>query len=40
MILATLLRRRITSSAVIVGILGLGMLAYSYRPIKGLDPNG
>jgi hypothetical protein len=40
MILATLVRRRIGLSAVIVGILSLGMLAYSYRPIKGLDPNG
>jgi hypothetical protein len=40
MILATLVRRRIGLSTVIVGILSLGMLAYSYRPIKGLDPNG
>jgi hypothetical protein len=40
MILTTLVRRRIALSAVIVGILSLGMIAYSYRPIKGLDPNG
>jgi hypothetical protein len=39
-ILETLVRRRIALSAVIVAILSLGMLAYSYRPIKGLDPNG
>ncbi|MFL5489098.1 MAG: hypothetical protein ACJ8AJ_11505 [Gemmatimonadaceae bacterium] len=36
MILATLVRGRIALSAVIVAILSLGLLAYSYRPIKGL----
>jgi len=39
MILATLVRRRISLAAVVVVILSLGMLAYSYRPIKGFDGN-
>ena len=39
MILTTIVRRRIALSAVIVGLLSLGMLAYSYRPVKGLDGN-
>jgi hypothetical protein len=39
MVAATVFRRRISLSAVIVVIISLGMLAYSYRPIKGFDAN-